>query len=378
MNPSRQPDPIRILRIFARLTETSAPYNQFTLALRARARLTLCTYQRSSLQVPEDIQVHAANGRWLSLLRTIRQALAADRYDVVHIHSPLMGLFYCLATLGRRSPCPPAMLTVHNSYPNFKWRDRLLLLLAFVYFDRIVCCGQASLASFPSLYRRLGGARLGAVDNGVDLERIDRQLHIRPQRPTSGPFTVISVGRLNTIKRPQTLLTAFQQSTDQNSRLELIGDGHLRSSLATHCRARNLADRVELTGLLPRDEVFRRLAQADLFVSTSAGEGLPLAALEAMACGCPVVLSDISPHRQIARDANFIRLVPPDDVAGFAQQLDRFAMMSAAERQQIGQQGRELVQRMFSMQAMHDGYSQLYYELCGRRLGPMPARHAAA
>ena len=67
-------------------------------------------------------------------------------------------------------------------------------------------------------------------------------------------------------------------------------------------------DRVTMTGLIPRDEVFLRCASADVLVSTSHGEGLPVAVIEAMAAGCPVILSDIPPHRELMDGEDFVPL----------------------------------------------------------------------
>jgi glycosyltransferase involved in cell wall biosynthesis len=59
--------------------------------------------------------------------------------------------------------------------------------------------------------------------------------------------------------------------------------------------------------------------------------------MEAMACGRPVILSDIPPHREIAEGVDFIPLIKPDDVSGFAQEINKFSEMPVSERTMIGQ-----------------------------------------
>ncbi len=363
---SNQPDgPIRVLRILARMTETAASYNQFSLALRHRHQITLCTYKRTDIVPPPEIEVFQGDSTWKGFFRALRAATQGRSYDVVHVHSPFLGMMYLLATAGRRRNAAPAMITVHNSLQNFKFRNQLLLLPAFAAFAKVVCCSRSSIESFPAIYRWLGGKRVCAIQNGADVPRIDRVLCDRA-RGDGGPFTVASVGRLLPLKNPQVLLDAFAAGTDSSARLRFVGDGTLREPLAAASNVGQLQDRVEFTGLIPRDEVYGVLQEADLFVSTSKGEGLPLATLEAMACRCPVVLSDIPPHQEIAQGVDFIPLVHANDTEGFARHIRRHAQMPAEERAHLGERCRQHVEEYFSVAAMHAGYDRVYRELCGR------------
>jgi glycosyltransferase involved in cell wall biosynthesis len=105
------------------------------------------------------------------------------------------------------------------------------------------------------------------------------------------------------------------------------------------------------------------VADADVYVSTSRGEGLPVAVLEAMACRVPVILSDIPEHREIVGDVDVVPLVAPDDVAGFAAAIERFRQMPPAERDEVTDRCRTLVAGRFSVQAMNRAYEQVYRDV---------------
>jgi glycosyltransferase involved in cell wall biosynthesis len=129
-----------------------------------------------------------------------------------------------------------------------------------------------------------------------------------------------------------------------------------------------LQQKVQLTGMVARDKVFEYFTRADLFVSASWGEGLPVAVMEAMACGCPVVLSNIPPHREIAEGVDFIPLLKPNDVTGFAQEIKKFREMSVSERAVIGQKCRKLIEDRFSLPIMHAGYQEIYAKITGTQV----------
>ncbi|HEY4689450.1 MAG TPA: glycosyltransferase family 4 protein [Anaerolineae bacterium] len=358
---------LAVLQILLSITETSGAYNQHCLAMPDKRDITICTYFRPSMAVPKELTLLAGDNSLIGFLRTLKAALAEKKFDIIHAHSPHVGFLFVVFDLPRlRKFKRSTVYNVQNSYQNYKLRNKLLMIPVFAYFQRVVCCSQACLESFPRFYKWLAGDRLCVIPNGLDVDRVDRIMAYSPRLHQNGTFIVASVGRLIEIKNPFAILSAFQQSDDQLSRLMFIGEGHLRDSLATEIEARGLCERVELTGLIPRDKVFENLSKADVVVSASRGEGLPVAVIEAMACRCPVILSDIEPHREIAAGADFIPLIHPDDVSGFARGIERFRQMSASERAEIGEKCRRLAEERYGLTAMHRGYQEVYTQVLGK------------
>ncbi|HET7008632.1 MAG TPA: glycosyltransferase family 4 protein, partial [Candidatus Binatia bacterium] len=244
-----------------------------------------------------------------------------------------------------------------------KLRNKLLFIPSFAFFRRLVFCSQASYESFPRLFKWLGGERMHVVPNAVDLDRIDRVAKVE-QAAHSDQFTITTVGLIK-MKNPFTVLEAFRECHDRASRLVFIGEGNLRPLLAQEVEKSGLQKQVKMTGMIERDSVFEYFAQADVFVSASWGEGLPVAVLEAMACRRPVILSDIPPHREIAEGVDFIPLIKPDDAAGFAREIKRFIEMPVSDRAAVGQKCRKVIEERFSLPAMHAGYEEVYAQITG-------------
>lgn len=359
---------LAVLHLLLTMGETSAGYNEHCLPMVGARDITVCTYFRPLVQPPAGITLFAGDSTPAGFARAVKAALRARDYDIVHAHSVHMSLFFLLAAstlrpgLLSRSTC-----TLHSSFPNYKLRNRLLLLPSFAFHRRVVCCSSASYESFPPALRRLAGSRLRVVANGLDLDRVDAVISRTAPDPGDRPFTVASVGRLMEIKDPMTALDAFLEQDDGTGRLAFVGEGPLRGRLQEHSRTRNAVGRVELAGLVPREDVYGRLMNSDVFISTSRVEGLPVAVVEAMACRLPVILSDIPPHREITAGADFLPLIPVGDAAGFARELRRLRLMTASERAGIGQRCRALVEQRFSLGAMRAGYDQVYREVLGER-----------
>lgn len=134
--------------------------------------------------------------------------------------------------------------------------------------------------------RRFPDGDAEVVPWGVDLAVFHPEQRQRPA--TTRPVRLISVGRLSPDKRPELAIDVLAALLDRgvHARLELLGDGPLRARLRR--RARSLP--VSMPGHLPVAEVARRLASADIALSTCPSETYGLAALEALACGTCVVV----------------------------------------------------------------------------------------
>jgi glycosyltransferase involved in cell wall biosynthesis len=372
MDSFRANRPLRILHIILAIKPPNGQYNEHCLPLMDKREITICTYFKSiwGITPPPGITLFDGDDSLRGFLRALRAALKEKEYDVMHVHTPHAALLLPMALFLfglYRKLKPSTVHTIQNSFQNFQLRHKLMFVPGFAFNQHLVFCSHASYESFPGFYKWLAGDRVHIVQNAVDLDRIDRITKAFPV-VHDDPFTVVTVG-LIPIKNPFTVFEAFSQRNDPATKLVFLGEGKLRPSLTQKVESLGLQKWVQLTGMVARDKVFEHFALADLFVSASWGEGLPVAVMEAMACGRPVVLSDIPPHREIAESVDFIPLIKPDDVVGFAREINKFREMSVSERMVIGQKCRKLIEEQFSLPAMHTGYAKVYAQIIGNQ-GP--------
>jgi len=235
--------------------------------------------------------------------------------------------------------------------------------------DRIVPHFQDELEQLKTRLLEMGGLAEDRVRSVVkalvqrDSAIVDRVLAGLPPR-AEGPYTVASVGRLNEAKDPVTLTEAFARAAGPLDRLVFAGEGPQLGLVRAAAARGGVSERVATDGLVERETVYRIVAGADVFVSASRVEGLPVAVLEAMACARPVILSDIPQHREIVGDDPVIELVRPGDVGGFASALRRMRERGTAERSELGAQCRAIAER-FDVRAMHRRYGALYERISG-------------
>lgn len=374
MNMFRPDRPLSILHIILALTPTNGQYNEHCLPMLNKRNITICTYFRSiwGITPPAGITLFDGDNSLRGFFRTLQAALEEKEYDVIHVHTPHAGALLPLTLLMSglyRKLEPSTVHTVQNSFQNFKLHHKLMFIPGFAFFRRLVFCSRASYESFPGVLKWLGGDRIRVVQNAVDIDRIDRVAKVE-QVGHNDHFTITTVGLIK-MKNPFTVLEAFRQCYDQASKVVFVGEGNLRPLLVQEVEKSSLQKQVKLTGMIDRDSVFEYFVQTDLFVSASFGEGLPVAVLEAMTCRCPVILSDIPPHREIAEGVDFIPLIRPDDVGGFAREINKFREMPVFERTAIGQKCRKLVEERFSLPVMHAGLEEIYAQIINGRVTPL-------
>jgi glycosyltransferase involved in cell wall biosynthesis len=359
--------PLRILHVVISLGPASPEYNEHCLPVAQERDLAICSFLKAKIVPPPHIMLFEGDGTLRGFWRAMNSALQAGNYDVIHVHQQQIGALLLLIKLVRWKSLANMVCTIHNSWQSFRLRNKALLIPVLAFFPKIVLCSKSALESMP-LQRLLRGNRVTVVQNGVDTARVHRVLATFPEDSQDDRFKIVCVGRLISRKNPATILQAFNRLHESHSTLVYVGDGDLRQALLDKARGVGIGERVTVTGLVQRDDVYRYAAQGDVCVSASRGEGLPVAVLETMACGRPVILSDIPPHREIVAGVDFVPLIAPDDIDGFARQLRRLRELSPEQRAVMGDSCRRLVEERFSLQAMHRGYDDVYREVMPRHI----------
>lgn len=226
-----------------------------------------------------------------------------------------------------------------------------------------ICVGVSE-AVAANLRKNFSVQNTTAIENGVDTEHYipasgeeKAALRTSLSLPRDGRIW-ISSGHLAPRKDPLFLIEAWQNSlgNDASNHLVFIGDGQLRSE----CEALAVgADNIHVLGRV--NNVADYLKASDYFVSASKAEGLPNAVLEALACGLPVLLSDIGPHREIWDMSRGVgALFPLDDAQTFTGSLLSFA---GRDRQEMSSAAITLIADQLSAQKMSDAYQSQYSRL---------------
>lgn len=226
--------------------------------------------------------------------------------------------------LAKRRWRMPIAATYGYHYALLARRDgRQALALYYWLLSRLTFqIADAIIVTTTEIARDLGQSvppnRLHLIPNGVDL-----RLFYPADAPSPGsPPTVLFLGRLTEHKDPLTLLRAAHrlQQSGRSIRLALVGDGPLRDPLVQE--AQRLGLNVHFHGIVSHDRLPPLLRNAHAFVLPSHSEGHPKALLEAMACGLPVVVSDIPGNRSVVEPGENGLLFPPGDAAKLADQLE--------------------------------------------------------
>jgi glycosyltransferase involved in cell wall biosynthesis len=165
-------------------------------------------------------------------------------------------------------------------------------------------------------FRRAGLNNTAVLPNPVTM---------RPDAPADlGAPTIVTMGRLGREKNHHALIEAFALLADDYPEwcLKIFGDGPLADELRHHVSESGLTERVRLMGAT--EEVEKELLQSSIFALSSDAEGLPIAMLEAMACGVPCVSFDCSPGiREIITDGRDGIVVAPGSVHDLAEGMRR-------------------------------------------------------
>lgn len=292
-------------------------------------------------------------------------ALARIERDVTVIHEPNP---VALVSDWVTRQSGPLVVWFHSEVLRPQWKYRLLYR---PFLRRVLQRADAIVVSSPPLAEHAQELqdfreKCRVVPFGIDLARLEatpavldraRAIRASHRRPI-----VLFVGRLVPYKGVDVLLRAM---TSVDATAIVVGDGPLRGPLHSSAASLGLRERVVFTGGISDEEVVAHLHACDVFVlpSVTHAETFGVAQLEAMACGKPVVSTNVrSGVPWVNRHGATGLVVEPGDEHALAAAL-RTLLADEAGRRAMGTAGRERVRREFTLQRMAEATSALYHEV---------------
>lgn len=305
--------------------------------------------------------------------RTFR---AARRADVIHVQTALMPLLplaraLALCVAGRLGGAA-VLCHVHSGRVNSGQAEAFsppayvrLLLRGLAVADAVLTVSRVGAAALRPL---VPGTVVEDVDNAVDVDAF-------PTAPLAGdPPTLLYVGTLSRRKGLVDLMRALELLAARGGtayRLQVVGgSAEVGETEAEDLRAAVRAAGHESALLGPRspEQVRQHLTQADVFVLPSHWEGQPIAILEAMASGVPVVVTAVGANPDVVRDGVDGLVVPSHDPAALADALER-VLRDADLRRRLGASARERAAERHDSAVLRQRMTALY-GLVLRRHGP--------
>jgi colanic acid/amylovoran biosynthesis glycosyltransferase len=270
-------------------------------------------------------------------------AHALKQRQIQHLHNHLADSSCTVAMLAATLAGIRFSFTIHGPaifFEPYRWRLDLKVRQAlFVSCISYYCRSQLMLFCPSDQW-----PKLHIVHCGVDLQRFTPVVH------QPGQKRLLYTGRLSAAKGLPILFQALVQVVQQHPDLVLtiVGDGGDRQALETLAIDLKLTPYLKFVGYQSQDAVCEYLHNSDIFVLPSFSEGLPVALMEALAAGVPVITTSIAGVSELVEHGINGYLVPPSAAEPLAQRISEL-LDDAPLRQQLGQAGHLKVAQEFNL-----------------------------
>jgi glycosyltransferase involved in cell wall biosynthesis len=323
-------------------------------------------------RIPLHCHVKQRKVSW-QMVRHLRNLLRQGGFHIVHSIMPGPNVWALLAGMGLRNR--PKIIVSECFVPNEKILGRAGMLSQslidqmYRLADHLTVNSYYQLDDYTRRYRWIR-SRASCIWNGVDLDRFP----FCPPPGLRAPLRLIGVGRIAWYKNWECALEA----------LAILRDQHQFRPVVTHVG--------RLTDLTPEDERYRlllneraaalglgeqwswvgeisdvpgRLAQCHALIHPSLAEGLPNVVCEALACGRPVLASNILDHPRLIQDGKSGFLFDPHSPRSLAAAILKLHELSEAEMAKMGRAARDFAEVNLSNARLANDYERLFRELCG-------------
>lgn len=309
-------------------------------------------------------------GKGLSLLKglwCLWKLMRRGRYDVIETFTPdsnILGM--PLAWIGR---VPVRMATHHGAIEDLpRWREKLHTWLINHNIANVLVT-VSEMTRQKAVQEGVRPDRIFVIQNGiapVSIEGVNRPEVRRDAGVRDQDLFLLAVGRLVQQKAHEFLIAAMPSVLKEfpDAKVGICGDGFLRPQLEAQIQSLGLQKSVMLLGKF--DNVTKFLAAADVFVLPSRWEGLPIALLEAMSAGLPVVATRVEGVDEVVVDQEHGLLVPVGNVSALSDAILQL-LRDPQVRRKMGMAAKHRLLEAYSIDHMGEKYLSLMIDMLKNR-----------
>ena len=301
----------------------------------------------------------------LTAYRQLKKLMEEERFDLVHCHNPMSGVITRLAAHATHTK--PVVYTAHgfHFYKGAPIKNWLLYypveyLLSF-YTNQQICI---NIEDYERAKRFFHAQKVNYVPGvGIDVKRIrDVKVNKSNKRKDLGipkeAIVLVSAGELITRKNHETIIRTMAKLKDKRFVYVICGHGELEAHLKEIVKDLKLEHQVFFLGY--RTDILEIYMASDICVFPSFQEGLPVALMEAMACGLPVVCSKIRGNTDLV-DNNGGILIKPTDVESYAGAILKLGNDKSL-RETMGSYNQRIVEK-FDVEKISSAMIMIYEDI---------------
>ena len=266
----------------------------------------------------------------LTAYKMLKALIDVEKFDLIHCHTPVGGIITRLAAASSRKKNGTKVIYTAHGFHFFKGAPLINWLIYFTaekfcsYFtDTIITINKED---FANAENKLNAKKVCYVPGvGVDTSyfvgtRGKRDELLSEISADRDSIMLFSVGELSDRKNHSVSIKALAKINNKKLHLVIAGTGEKREEFSTLAKDLGVGDRVHFLGF--RTDIASLLKSADIFLFPSIQEGLPVALMEAMSCGLPVICSEIRGNTDLIDDTCGV-LCPATDVGAFKLAIEK-------------------------------------------------------
>lgn len=280
---------------------------------------------------------------YLSSIKIIKNITKEYKPDAIHLHSSKAGFLGRLAIKGQ---CKNVLYSPHG----FSFlRTDVNKLFRFIFFQLEFWINKYVPSKIVAVSAGEKEHALKITKNSIVIKNFIDTDNLRPPENFNDTNIITTCGRIAAPRNPSLFNAIAEELSDKH--FVWIGDGPLRSEIK--------ASNINVTGLIPRNKAIENIKNASIYLQTSLWEGMPVALLEAMSLGKPVIASNVVGNRDLVTDEQTGFLCHPHAKEQFIDRINQL-LESPDLRNKLGTAAREYVVNNHSLDKAIQEYEDVY------------------